>query len=62
LRVKDRFTDIKLRYDDRCVDCGCELPRGAFVVWDAMARKVYCERCGEHLPVQGGLDLKRSRQ
>jgi DNA-directed RNA polymerase subunit RPC12/RpoP len=60
--TKDRFREIKLRYDDRCVDCGREVSRGDWVVWDEIARKVYCARCGEHLPVQGELLLKRERE
>ncbi len=58
-RLKSRFRDMTIRYDSKCTECGAAVPRGSPAVWDLVFSKVYCAKCGEHLPVQGDLSLKK---
>jgi hypothetical protein len=41
---------MNLRRDDRCAQCGCDLPTGTRAVWLAEQRAVECEACYSMVP------------
>lgn len=63
MKTRQRYQDIRARFDTNCAQCKERIIRGTWAVWDSKAHKLYCAApCGKHLPVQSGLFLPQEQQ